>query len=321
MRATPEAIRKAGSLQNYLRAMEEVTTDRQLIFDPGDYPGDHYVTDRHGLNIQGEGRVVFRGGKTALKFERCNNLTLVSVAGCFADLYGIMVADSVGFKGTNLWAEQNGKTGLLTANVSDVEIAGGRFNRNVTEHGVYCSQSGDNIRIIGIESSKNGRCAVQINAHDERPKRSDPRRDSKTVGFLISGLTAVGNQGHAKGGAAAINLACCSQGEIRGVDIREHLGRHLIALWDDGLNNPEYACHNVHVFNGSGGFAHGRGKAMVSVGKGCSKITVDPAFRLVRDFGQPAVPLYDGSSGGDLREAVEEFLAERPKKKKRKNRD
>lgn len=240
-----------------------------VTLQPGRYEGFALYGLLSPIRLVGPGAVI-EGGK-GIKLEDCANVSLEGLQLLGNSSFGVMVVncESAVLKGLN--CSKNKKNGILTANTSNVTVEGCICDENGDQHGIYLSQSGDNLKVLNCITRKNGRAGIQINAVEPNRKPKDPKKDAISKGVEIRGNVLAGNQ---RLGAAALNLAGCREVVILENRVEGHLGRHGFALWDDGTSNAELACHNVYIAGNRFGFAPGKGVACISVGGSCSNVGV-----------------------------------------------
>ena len=263
---------RINSKQSIAKAFRELKSGETLFLEEGTYrvQGQAVLTGRAGITIRGEGRVVVQGG---LKFEGCHNLDIQDLTIRQSRTHGLFVVGSLGLRVARVRSVNNAGSGLLTGNVLNVLIERGLFFKN-TQHGIYLSQSGDDLSIYECECLENRSAGIQINGDERREKPDDLAHDSISQRVQISGCVLSGNQ--KQGGAAAITLSCVRSAEIRRNYVVNHPGRHGIALWDGGRKTPEgtFACHDVSLLGNEIGFVPGKGQACISIGEGCSDIRI-----------------------------------------------
>lgn len=244
--------------------------DHTLTLQPGQYRGFALYDLRRDFRIIGPG-AVFSGGR-GLKFENCGIVSLEGLECVNNDSFGVMVVNCAGANLKGLTCSRNQKNGILTANTSNLTVERCICDGNSDQHGIYLSQSGDKLSVIDNMCRGNGRAGIQVNAVQPGRKPKDPKRDSISVGVVIRGNTLHGNQ---LLGGAGINLAGCREVAIVGNQITGHLGRHGIALWDDGTGKAELACQDCHLNGNLFGFDPGaKPAACISISRNCSNVGV-----------------------------------------------
>lgn len=249
--------------QDLAKALKGLQANEMVFLERGTYHGDVLLKGLRNVRIQSDG-AVFAGGTVGLKLQDCQNVNLVGLTFQGAKQYGVMIQGCQHVTLTECKADRCGTTGMLTANSSHVTFDTCKSDNAATQHGYYCSQSGDDLAFINCSASSNFRSGIQINA-DEQPARSgDPLHDSISDGVSIQGCTLTGNQ---KAGAAAINIACAHNVRVVRNTIEQHRGRAFIALFADG-RGPRFACKDVTIEGNTGSFAAGCGKCAVSIAEG-----------------------------------------------------
>jgi len=121
----------------------------------------------------------------------------------------------------------NSVSGILTANMNHVTAAACSAHDNLSQHGLYFSQSGDALLVSGGTFSNNGRTGIQVNAHDPQTQGGNGR-DGITTGLKITGNVILEQNQLLKLGAALNILAV--QGTVAGgmtidsVSVKKHPG-------------------------------------------------------------------------------------------------
>jgi polygalacturonase len=238
--------------QDVAKALMSLKAGETVFLDRGAY-GPTVLRNLKGVRIQGDG-AVFAGGQVSLKLQDCQNVDLVGLCFQGAAQYGVMVQGCQYVTLTECRADRCGTTGMLTANSSHVTFDTCRSDNAATQHGFYCSQSGDDLSFINCSATNNNRAGIQVNA-DERPARADRAHDSISERVSIQGCTLIGNQ---KAGGASINIACCRQVRIVRNTIEQNFGRNHIALFEDGMG-ARFATQDVEITGNQGEFASGKG--------------------------------------------------------------
>lgn len=239
----------------------------------GTYKGGKVYSVAVPIRLVGNGATILPGD-IGLYFDGCGPLEVLDLTCSRNSGYGLSVIECASVHFLGLTAEHNGIMGILTSNTSDVLIEQCLCNSNVQQHGIYCSQSGDRLKLISNTCTHNGRAGIQINAVAPHPNPNKPNWDSISRDVLIQGNRLDANQGGKSGGGAALNFSGCYQLVIRNNEITRHLGSHGISLFDDGANDPKFACHDVLIDSNTFAFAPGHGDSCVNVKKGCSDIRV-----------------------------------------------
>ncbi len=240
----------------------------------GAYVGGKVSTIKRPIVIVGNGARVLSKTEPGLYFQSCGPVTVEDLVISGMKLYGLSVIECQSVTLKRLILEKNGKTGILTSNTSDVHIEGCRCVQSGIEHGIYCSQSGDRLRLIGNTCNRNGKSGIQINGVAPDPDPDNPNWDSISHDVLISGNVLGGNQIGPQGGGAALNLSGVTGIQILNNTIQNHGGNHGISMWDDDAGDSRFAVHDAVLDGNSFTFAKGKGKSCVNVKKGCSNIVI-----------------------------------------------
>jgi parallel beta-helix repeat protein len=235
------------------------------------YAGGSFF-DLKGITIRGNGATIAGG----LRLSNCGAVDVSDLFCCDAkrkDRPNGFKADlCASLRLARLTASRNVSNGILTANTSHVDIRNCVANHNLDGHGIYLSQSGDDLTLIGNTCKRNARAGIQINADEEDRKPGDPLHDSLSVGVLVQGNNLWGNQ--TRYGAAALTLACIRKARVLANQIDEHMGRHGIVLWDDGTG---LACEDVEIDGVRFTFAPNSkhpAQACIRIEKGCRRVKI-----------------------------------------------
>lgn len=236
-----------------------------VVLKPGfTYSGFNISDIKQDTAIIGNGATIIG----ELHFINCG---IVTISGCNikgpAD-YGIKIDKCAGADIHDNTLSGIKITAIETANTPNVAIYNNDINGVSQQHGIYCSQSGDNIRISGNNIKNVERAGVQVNAVQDSTKSSDPNNDSISNNVVISGNHIDGCQ---KAGAAAIQCSGVHTGHINDNTIVNNFGRNHVALWDDGTGKPELACKDIEISGNIGAFAKPEANCVpVNIGKNCS---------------------------------------------------
>lgn len=267
---------KLASGGNLIQAIKKLTPGDFIELEAGGtYAGGDVPRTLVPIRIVGNGAVLrpnHQGEGDGLAFYKNGPVEVLNLVCSDNKGYGISVIQCASLHLQGVTAERNGIMGILTSNTSDVLIEQCFCNQNGEQHGIYCSQSGDRLQLIGNVCTRNGRAGIQVNAVAGHPK-ADPNWDSISRDVLVQGNKLVGNQGGKSGGGAALNFAGCTQLVIRNNKIVNHRGSHGISLFDDGAGAP-FACHDVLIDGNTFGFAPGKGQSCINVKAGCSDVRV-----------------------------------------------
>jgi len=248
----------------------------EIILTGGRYAGGTVYNHPYPVKISAVGFAIIVGGK-GLKFEGCKTVELGGFSVQEAAPHGIMIVRCGAFQASRLTILKSAKNNLLTANTSNVSLTLLVCDHAVEGHGIYLSQSGDNLEIWECISRYNARSGIQINGRqDGRNRALDQDGISRNV--TISGNVLIGNQ--TRYGAAAITLAACRDLSILNNRIEEHEGRHGIACWADGTGKQELACQSVLIDGNSFNFAaDSHPEACVSIRESCLDIHIGKSNR------------------------------------------
>lgn len=231
-----------------------------------------------GCSISGLGDVSISGSgatiSSELKFEDCGKVSLEKFTLLNGNPYGVMV---VGCKGLYIAGIEVGNcttTAILVANTSNVTIEGSHCYGSKKQHGIYISQSCDNVTIRNNLLENNAYSGLQINAVEDHPntKAADPNRDSMSKVVVVTLNTLRNNQ--LVGGAGAMQFSGCYDLSVQNNEILGHNGRAGITLWDDGTGKPELACHTVNISDNAFEFSSkAKVQAAITVSKNCTDVT------------------------------------------------
>lgn len=254
------------------RAVKGLKLGEALELSPGDYPPAYIADVNRPIVIRGN-KSVIRASESknpGLKFENCLSVTLERLGITDSKSHGVMVVKCGSLTVRGIQSLRNGGSGLLTANTSNVLVAGSQLAYN-QQHGVYLSQSGDNLTVNACKLTDNHKAGIQVNAIQDRPLPVAPKADGISIGVKLVCNTLLRNQA---AGGAGINLAGCRQVEINGNVFTEHNGRSGIALWDDGTNNAKFGCRDVVIERNIFDFRTGAGVCSIDVGDTCLLVQV-----------------------------------------------
>lgn len=169
----------------------------------------------------------------------------------------VSLSDDITIQGCTI--HDNGRWGIFSDFSDRTDVLGNHIWGSEVEHGVYLSNSGDDLRIVGNLVHDNAGSGVQINA--------DPRLlrpDLGTTGDGISARCLISrNHIHDNGtrGGAGVNLASVRDSTIAN-NLLVNNRASGIAMWDDGQPDPapwgsrdNLVAHNTIVFRPSEGRA------------------------------------------------------------------
>lgn len=250
------------------KAMSAVRDGDTLVIRAGTYTAGSGLQKLSRVTIRGEGEVVLDGTaaqqKDGLEFDGVQNLTLENLKIRNCPRNGIYAYGAHGLTVRRCESSNNGRTGILTGNLSDVLIEDSVCSGNKAEHGIYLSRSGDRLKVVHNRLFDNQKAGLQINAvQTDNVDRANPDQDALSQECLISGNTVYGNGGV---GGAAFNLMGVRKSLIVNNLIYNNLAGG-IALWDDEAG-PEFACGEVRVVHNTVVFPNGKGRYGIRVVKG-----------------------------------------------------
>jgi parallel beta-helix repeat protein len=262
---------RVSSGANLDRAIERLREGDILIIEAGRYKGNVNVSRKTNIQLRGEGMPVIRGG--TLKFSGCDGLSIKGIQVRDSRSHGLFVVDSEDFNISGCQLLHNGGSGILTGNVSGVRIENNTVSDNRGAHGIYVSQSGDDIVIAGNTCERNARCGIQVNANQSNPKVGDARYDGISRGVVIELNTIRSNQRSQD--AAGIQLASCRGVRLVNNRVLDHEGRQCVSLWDDGTRNRERACHGVLIAGNVFSFRYPKPLGTITCSPNCTDVVWD----------------------------------------------
>lgn len=232
----------------------------------GSYSGFNISGIKVPISIDGNGATV----NSQMKFEDCGKVTLKNIKIKNGNQYGVMVVNCAGFTAEGLTITDSQRSGILTANTPNVDIGNCRISGAKEQHGIYCSQSGDFLRIHDNFIENCAFSGVQVNAvQDDANPDADKNHDSISENVFIVGNSI--NNCQRVGHAGAVQMSGVHNGQVSGNNIQNHNGRNIFTLWDDGTGKPELACKNVEIKGNTGIFAgSAKAEAYISIGKNCT---------------------------------------------------
>jgi hypothetical protein len=262
--AKPTIPTTTAVLANLIKASRSGT----IILQAGaKYLGCSISGIKNNITIEGNGATVVG----QLKFENCGKITIHNLNITDANPYGVMIVNCAGCELQSLTIIDPERSGILTANTSGVMIENCRISGAKEQHGVYCSQSGDNIEVrnnIILDCAFSG---IQINAVEDKPNPNnpDPNKDSISKNVIIDGNKIDGCQRVGKAGA--IQLSGVHGADVTNNDVTKHKGKFILSIWDDGSGKPALACKDITIDSNKGEFAKADKNAVsVNIGKNCS---------------------------------------------------
>jgi parallel beta-helix repeat protein len=163
----------------------------------------------------------------------------------------------------NCVSHSNGKWGIFTDYSDDLLIERNECYENVSEHGIYLSNSGDRPVVRGNQCHDNHACGIQLNA--------DPQMEGDGIitGALIENNVCWGN---GAAGGAAVNLASVRDSVVRNNLLYQNLAGG-IAGWGDG-NGPEWGCKNDRFVNNVIYFSNSEGRWCISLKEGSTDAVI-----------------------------------------------
>ena len=161
-------------------------------------PGAEVIVDRPGSANRHQSNLEFEtwDGDGTVSFWRVEGLTILDAPRYGIDVRGSEDSASHHFVISGNQVKGSGKTGIFTAFVNDVVVAGNESHLN-GEHGVYLSNSGDRHQLLYNRLHDNHACGLHMNGDMEMGG------DGIITGVLIQG-NDIWKNGY--GGGAAINL-------------------------------------------------------------------------------------------------------------------
>lgn len=238
-----------------------------IVLSPtGKYIGFSISGIKQDIVIEGNGATVVG----QMKFEDCGKVTIRNLTITDGNPYGVMIVKCAGFELDNLTIISPERSGILTANTSNGLIQNCRISGAKQQHGIYCSQSGDSIKILNNIILDCAYSGIQCNAvEDSANPNNPPGSDSISQNVVISGNKIDGCQKVGKAGA--VQCSGVHTGEVSSNIITKHYGRNILTFWDDGTNNPALACKDISIAGNSGMFAAAdKNSVSVNIGKNCT---------------------------------------------------
>lgn len=238
-----------------------------IVLRAGTYASGAYIT-RKNITIRGEGNVILDGASgtrdDGLSFSQTSGITVEGITIRNCRRKGLFVTLTNGLTVRNCTFSGNASDGFLTGNTSNVLVEGCTSTNN-GYHGIYFSQSGDNLVARNNNLIGNQSCGIQINAIQESPSSSDPSSDSLSKNCTIERNTITGCGSR---GGAAINLMGVQNSLIANNLIYNNLAGG-IAVWDDGAGSS-YGSKNNRFYHNTLLFQNGKGRYGVQIGSGCT---------------------------------------------------
>lgn len=254
-----------GPTHDLVKLISQQPASAPLRLTEGTYQGGMVAGINRLPAIFGGPGVVVTGG---LKFYKCGPIVVESLALPDAPQYGLMVVQCGGLSAKSLIIHRAQRSGILSANTSDVLIDECLCTAAKEQHGIYLSQSGDRLSVQNCHLSDCAFSGIQVNAVEDHanPKASDHNQDSISKSVLIQ--NNVVERCQSAGKAAGIQCSGCYDLMVVNNGILDHQGKFLLAFWDDGSNNPLLACQKVTVTGNRGTFAgNAHPECVMNVGK------------------------------------------------------
>lgn len=239
-----------------------------ILIQAGTYAAGLTIT-QNNLTIRGVGDVVLDGSGVnsdyGIDTEGQNGITIADLAVKNARVYGIFFRYTDGCTVSNCNVSYCGKTGILTGHSSNFTVKNCTTTYSKLEHGIYLSESGDHLKVIGNTVYGNNAAGLQINAVQDVPKASDPNEDSISNDCLIADNVIYDNSFV---GGAALNLAGVQNSTI--VNNLIYNDRNAgIALFDDDAG-AAYASKNNRIIHNTVVLSPTAPKAAIICVAGCT---------------------------------------------------
>lgn len=233
-----------------------------LVLEPGTYVAGCPTIQHQDITIMADGPTgsVILDGTNAVedngvKISGSARVTLKNLSFQHARIYGIFCVLSNSVLISHCDASYNGKTGILTGNSNDVTVEYCTADANAAEHGIYLSQSGDRLQVVGNWVRNNNGAGLQINAVQSGTVATDPNNDSISSNCLVANNTLSGNG--VAGGAAINFMGLCDSTVVNNRVLDD--GTAGIAFWDDGAGSS-YGCKRNLVAHNSISVRTGRAR-------------------------------------------------------------
>jgi hypothetical protein len=257
--------------RTFLKGVRALRSGDTLIVNAGTYGGGAYLAVPN-VTIRGSGTAIIDAASSTtgcgIKIDSTSGVRLENLTFRNAARFGVFCVLSRNVTFRNLTCDHNGASGILTANTPGVVAVGCICYAN-TQHGIYYSQSGDNLAVRSCRLYNNGRAGLQINATEDAPVSADPNRDGLSKSCMVEKNVIYGN---GSVGGSAINLAGVCDSTLRNNLIYNNLAGG-IALWDD-LDGAAYGCKRNDVLHNTIAFASGKGRYALQLISGSTGNTV-----------------------------------------------
>ncbi|MFN3650196.1 MAG: right-handed parallel beta-helix repeat-containing protein [Armatimonadota bacterium] len=255
--------------RTFLRAEKALRDGDTILLKAGVYDGGAYIEERN-ITIKGEPGAVIDGSNGSrddcISVYQSSGIKIEGVKIRNARRFGIFVVLSRGLTVRNCVLENNGRSGLLSGNTSDVLIEDCSAYGSRDEHGIYLSQSGDRLTVRRCKLYNNTKAGLQINAVEEggyNPGNTD--FDSVSKNCLIEANELWGN---GKVGGAAINMMGVQNSTISNNLVRENLAGGM-ALWHGG-GGVSFGCKNNQIYHNTIVFRSGVGRFGIQFTEGAT---------------------------------------------------
>lgn len=199
-------------------------------------------TSEHPIRIMGKdvSKVIFEhSSQDNIGIKDSEYLILEGITSRGAVRAGISVLDSSHIVVRNCIAERNGFWGVFSGFVSHLLIENNICHSSTREHGIYVSNSSDNITIRGNHTFANARSGIQVNA------------DLSMGGDgIISDSIIEGNriENNGRDGGAAINLDGVSHSIIRDNTLKNnHAGGIALFRVDGATGSSHNLVYENHI--------------------------------------------------------------------------
>jgi parallel beta-helix repeat protein len=237
-----------------------------IVLRAGTYTSGAYITKKN-ITLRGEGTVILDGGSATrddgLSFSQTSGITVDGITIRNCKRKGLFVTLTNGLTVRNCTFSGNASDGFLTGNTSNVLVEDCTSTNN-GYHGIYFSQSGDNLVARNNKLIGNQSCGIQINAI-QGGSSSDPSSDGLSKNCTVEGNTITGCG--SKGGSA-INLMGVQNSLIANNLLYNNLAGG-VAVWDDGAGSS-YGSKNNRFYHNTILFQNGKGRYGVQIASGCT---------------------------------------------------
>lgn len=196
-----------------------------LQLPPGTYAGGARLR-KPNVTVRGGFGVEVKGGRDGIRLmPEAKGSTLQDLLIRNAETFGAFLG-AAGATVRNCRISGSGRTGVLTAGVSDVTVEGNTIDNCREEHGIYASEGGTNVRILNNTISDTGKAGVQVNGEPNR----------------FRGVVVRGNRVR-RAKSFGLQVFATSNAVIGGNDLEGAHGPG--ALWD--LGREEFRCEDIDL--------------------------------------------------------------------------